>query len=166
MLFDLFIREIHRRLIDESLPRLRKCLGMLDESAIWYRPNVHSNTVGNLVLHLHGNVRQWLGAGLMKMEDVRMRQTEFDEEGPISSAELLARMAQTELLIETTLKKVRPEDLTASHRVQGFEENGVAILVHVTEHFSYHVGQITYITKALKDLDTGYFAGIDLEKKD
>ncbi len=165
MLFELLIKEIHLRLVGESIPRLRKCLNMLDEATIWYRPNVNSNTVGNLVLHLHGNVRQWLGSGLMKMEDVRKRQTEFNEKGPVSTRELLQKLDEIENLVKLTLETVKPEDLTTFHSVQGFQESGVAILVHVAEHFSYHVGQVTYITKALKNLDTGYYAGLDLEKK-
>ncbi|MEL7340350.1 MAG: DinB family protein [Bacteroidota bacterium] len=161
-LSSLLIAEAKRRLIDESIPRIRLCLAQLSEADIWYRPNENSNSVGNLVLHLCGNVRQWLIAGLGQLADTRQREQEFSERGPLPTPYLLQQLDLLENEISQTLTQLTPSALTHSYTVQGFAENGVSILVHVVEHFSYHVGQITYFTKAHKDIDTGYYAGQEL----
>jgi len=160
-----FITEIKRRLFEESMFRLKKCLAELTEAQIWYRPNKASNSVGNLVLHLHGNVRQWVVAGLGKNKDVRERQQEFDEQGPVPTPQLLADMEQLMIEVNTILDNTTSTDLLKVRNVQGYQESGLSILVHITEHFSYHVGQMTYIVKMLKDKDMGYYDGHDLEAK-
>lgn len=157
------IAEARRRLIGESIPRLRQCLSLLSEEEIWRRPNPQSNSVGNLALHLCGNARQWIGSGLAGMPDTRRRQAEFDERGPVPTAQLLRLIEETEKLIEETLEKVDPEDLLALRPVQTFEESGLSILIHVVEHFSYHVGQAAYWVKAMKGEDLGFYGGMDLE---
>ncbi len=160
-----FINEIKRRLFTESVFRLKKCVNELSEEQIWYRPNNSSNSVGNLILHLEGNVRQWVVAGLGKNEDVRERQKEFDEKGPVPVEKMLADMDKLMEEVNQILNKTSTTDLLEVRNVQGFQESGLSILVHITEHFSYHVGQITYITKMLKDKDMGYYDGHDLEAK-
>lgn len=160
-----FIAEIKRRLFEESVVRLKKCLAELTDEQIWYRPNTASNSVGNLVLHLHGNVRQWVVAGLGKNEDVRERQEEFDEQGPVPVAKMLADMGQLMVEVDTILDNTTAADLLDIRDVQGFQESGMSILVHITEHFSYHVGQMTYIVKMLKAKDMGYYDGHDLTAK-
>ncbi|MEM6343822.1 MAG: DinB family protein [Bacteroidota bacterium] len=160
--FSSLSREVKRRLVDESIPRIRQCLHILTEADIWYRPNENSNSVGNLVLHLCGNVRQWLVSGLSRTPDTRERDLEFSERGPWPTKDLLAQLDQLEQEILQTLASLGPEDLIRDYEVQGFQENGIGILVHVIEHFSYHTGQITYFTKAHKDVDTGYYADHDL----
>lgn len=160
-----FIEEIKRRLFTESVFRLKKCVNELSEEQIWYRPNNASNSVGNLVLHLEGNVRQWVVAGLGKNEDVRERQKEFDEKGPVPLEKMLSDMDKLMEEVNQILNKTSTTDLLEVRDVQGFQESGLSILVHITEHFSYHVGQITYITKMLKDKDMGYYDGHDLDAK-
>ena len=78
------IRETLRRICEEGIPRIHKCLDQLTTEAVWYRPNQHSNSVGNLILHLCGNVRQWVIATFGNDPDTRRRQEEFDERGPLS----------------------------------------------------------------------------------
>ncbi len=160
-----FIAEIKRRLFEENVFRLKKCLAELTDEQIWYRPNMASNSVGNLVLHLHGNVRQWVVAGLGKNKDVRERQEEFDEQGPVPVAKMLADIDQLMLEVDAILDNTIVADLLEVRNVQGFQESGLSILVHITEHFSYHVGQMTYIVKMLKVKDMGYYDGHDLEAK-
>ncbi len=160
--FSSLIREAKRRLVEESIPRIRQCLHTLSEADIWYRPNENSNSVGNLVLHLCGNVRQWLVSGLSRTPDTRERDLEFSERGPLPTKILLDQLDQLEQEILQTLDALGPEDLSRDYKVQGFKENGISMLVHVIEHFSYHTGQITYFTKAHKDVDTGYYADLDL----
>lgn len=159
----LLVAETKRRLFEESFPRLKKCLNQLTETEIWYRPNANSNSVGNLVLHLCGNARQWIIAGLGKEKDTRNRQAEFDQKEIIPTPALLELLEKLEKDLTIVLNKVSTEDLKAMHNVQTFQENGVAILVHVVEHFSYHVGQVTYFVKWKKDMDIGYYEGVELE---
>ena len=160
-----FIEEIKRRLFTENIPRLKKCLSELTEAQIWYRPNNASNSVGNLVLHLHGNVRQWVVAGLGKNKDVRERQKEFDEKGPVPVEQMLSDMDKLMEEVNQILNTTSTNDLLEVRNVQGYHESGLSILVHITEHFSYHVGQMTYIVKMLKDKDMGYYDGHDLDAK-
>ncbi len=158
------ISETRRRIFDEGIPRICKCLDLMSEEETWKRPNKNSNSVGNLILHLCGNARQWIVAGLGKEKDERKRQEEFDEKGPIPKEELIQMLDRLRTEIDEVLERLTVSDLMGLHEVQCFEESGVSILVHVIEHFSYHTGQITYYVKALKDVDTGYYAGQNLEE--
>lgn len=155
----LLITETKRRLFTEGIPRIKKCLTQLSDTDIWYRPNDNSNSVGNLVLHLCGNVRQWIVAGLGKAADTRTRDAEFAEKGPISTKVLFKMLEELKNDVDTVLNNITAEDLTQKHDVQVYQETGLSILVHVVEHFSYHVGQITYFTKWRKDINTGYYSG-------
>jgi uncharacterized damage-inducible protein DinB len=160
------IAESKRRLIDESVPRIKKCLDKLNEEEIWRRPNVETVSVGNLVLHLCGNVRQWICTGLGGEPDHRERSAEFSEPGPIPKELLLAKLDETMRDAERAMDAADPASLLDMRPVQGFEESGLSILVHVVEHFSYHTGQITYAVKANKAIDFGYYAGQNLDAKD
>lgn len=159
----IFIADIRRRLFDESLVRIHTCLDTLTEEEIWYRPNINSNSIGNLVLHLNGNIRQWILTGLGKYKDTRIRQLEFDEQGPLPKVDLLHRFDTTFNDVSVVLDQLETEILTRKIIVQGFEETGISILIHVAEHLSYHTGQITYITKMLKNKDLNYYGGKNLD---
>ena len=163
---NLFVSEIKRRLFEESQVRLERCLNELSEADIWWRPNENSNSVGNLVLHLCGNARQWILAGLGGALDQRRRQTEFDERGPIPRADLIQKVRDVMGEIDEVLDHLKPEDLERPIVVQSFDETGLSILIHVVEHFSYHVGQMAYIVKARLDKQTNFYGGINLENND
>ena len=160
-----FIKEAKFRLLEESVPRLKKCLHQLTIEEIWYRPNNNSNSMGNLVLHLCGNVRQWILSALGGHPDTRQRQSEFDESGPITTEKLLQDLDEVMLKVERLFDSLTAEDLLKVYQVQGvFETSGIGIIIHVVEHFSYHVGQMTYFVKWRKDMDIGYYEGIDLNE--
>lgn len=154
--------ETTRRIVEESIPRAIQCLGMLTETQIWHRPNEVSNSVGNLVLHNCGNARQWILSTMGGAEDKRERDGEFDEEGPLPTAELVSLLESLAAELKPLIANLDPEAMTRTYRVQGFDESGIGILIHVAEHFSYHVGQITYVTKAMTGKSTGYYDGLDL----
>ena len=158
---EVFIEEIKRRLFTECFPRLEQCLQALSEKELWYRPNANSNSVGNISLHLCGNIRQWVIAGLGGHQDVRERQKEVDEQGPIPLEELLGLLTILKKDVAVVLNQTTPKDLIEKRDVQIYQESGLSIL-ELVEHFSYHVGQVTYIVKMLKDVDTGYYAGQEL----
>lgn len=158
----LIVKEVKKRLMEEGVTRIEKCLNELTIEEVWFRPNQNSNSVGNLVLHLCGNVRQWLVSGLGGREDTRNRPAEFNENGPIESQALLNRLDEVMQEVNLVLHELKEEDLTRPIVVQGFEETGLSVLIHVIEHFSYHVGQITYYVKWRKDIDTAYYGGLEL----
>jgi hypothetical protein len=161
-LFRALVDECRRRLYTDSLPRIEKCLGLLTPEQVWWRPNGNTVSIGNLVLHLMGNVHQNLVHALGGAPNRRDRAREFSEPGPIPTAELWGRLAGTMEEARASLDRLTPAALLRAYRVQGFTESGMSILVHTVEHFSYHVGQITYAVKARLDVDTGYYAGVDL----
>ncbi len=163
-LTQLFLEEVKRRLFLESWPRLHKCLDLLTEEEVWARPNPSSNSVGNLVLHLCGNARQWIVSGLGGAPDHRRRDLEFSETGPIPKARLAELLDQLKPEIWHTLDRLSEEDLLKTYAIQGFQESGISVLVHVVEHFSYHTGQVSYFVKAKKDLDLQYYTGHDLNQ--
>ena len=157
------IKEVLYRLYDECLPRIDKCLDELSEEHLWWRPNENSNSIGNLVLHLCGNVRQWIYSGLGRNHDARNRAAEFEDRQGISKAELREKLNTTMELIHPVIVNVPTEELLNIRAVQTFEETGLTILIHVTEHFSYHTGQIAYITKMLNDKPLDFYKGISLQ---
>ena len=150
------IAECDRRLFGESLPKIKKCLSELNLDEIWYRPNSETVSVGNLVLHLCGNVRQWITSSLGGAEDTRRRSQEFSETGPIPAAELLTLLEETMKEARSVMLKLDPSTLLDKRAVWGSEQSGISILVHVVEHFSYHVGQIVYFVKSRKAIDLAF----------
>lgn len=161
---DDLIREVRRRIIEESVPRIKKCLHLLNESQIWHRPNEQTTSVGNLVLHLVGNLRQWVLSGIDGQPDHRQRSEEFAETGPITTEKLIRDLDSLVAEIDQALSRITPKKLIEKRKVQGFDETVLSMLVHVTEHFSYHTGQITYYTKSTLNVDTQYYGGVDLDK--
>ena len=123
-------KETRRRLIDENFTRLKKCLSLLSEQEIWYCPNENTVSVGNLVLHLCGNIRQWLLSGIGDEPDTRERQKEFDETGPVPVEELLAKMQNALTEVDQLLDRISPEVLVEKKKVQGFDESGMSIIWH------------------------------------
>jgi uncharacterized damage-inducible protein DinB len=150
--------------IEENLARIQKCLGELTEKEIWQKPNASSNSAGNLVLHLCGNITQYVISGLGGKEDTRDRDSEFSTEGGFTKQQLNEKITNTINKSVSIIKNINENDLTDVKSVQGYVLTGVAIIVHITEHLSYHTGQITFWTKCLKDKDMGYYAGVDLNK--
>lgn len=148
--------------IEMNLPRLQKCLMEISEEELWQRPNEYSNSVGNLIVHLCGNITQYIHSALGKEPDIRERDLEFNRTGGLTRQEAFTKIeAVTEMAIKI-LKQQKEKDLVKMYEVQGFRMSGIAIIIHVTEHYSYHVGQIGYYVKMMKNIDLGYYAGEDL----
>lgn len=139
--------EARRIIIETCTPRISRCLKLLSEEEIWWRPNPASNSVGNLVLHLQGNVRQWIISGLGGREDRRDRDREFAETGPMPRRALLAGLRKTVKEADQVLSTIKEPDLVRKFSIQGFNVNGLQVVCHVAEHFALHAGQIIYVTK-------------------
>jgi len=143
----LFLAEARFHLMQQYLPWLRACLEKLSEEEVWWRPNAQSNSAGNLILHLCGNIRQWIIHGVGGALDERQRAAEFAERGPIPKAELLAQLEATLAEVEQVLQRVTAEELAQPRQIQGLDQTVLSAIFHVVEHFSYHTGQIIYLTK-------------------
>ena len=161
----LFLSTARHSLIDEHWPRLRECVSSLTEEQLWWRPNETSNSIGNLLLHLDGNLGQWILANFNRVADNRNRPHEFGERGPVPAAGLIARLASTVEEAGAVLARLAPADLTATFQTQGYTVSGLHTIYHSIEHFAMHYGQIAYITKLLQNRDLGFFQHLDKPKE-
>lgn len=153
----LFLEFSRIRLATQSWPRLRACVESLTDEQIWWRPNPSSNSIGNLILHLNGNLRQWLVDSFNRQEDHRDRPAEFAAEGGLSGAALLEKLGATIDEGLAVLGRLTEADLLAPMEIQGYHVSGLAAVYQVVEHFGLHYGQIAYITKMLRDADLGFY---------
>ncbi len=151
--------------IRENTPKIIKCLGELSEEQIWQRPNDASNSMGNIILHLCGNIRQYIISALGRQPDIRERDKEFAAKGGYNKEELQTKLTATLELAINTIKSIDEAGLLKIYSVQGFNYSGIGIIIHVTEHYSHHTGQIIFWTKLLRGNDLEFYANIDLNKK-
>jgi uncharacterized damage-inducible protein DinB len=153
---NLFLKEAQYTLKARYTPRLIECLNLLSEEEIWWRPNAASNSVGNLVLHLCGNARQWIISGLGEAPDMRDRGREFAECGPISRQVLIALLRKTVGEACRVLDHQSEESLLRSYSIQGFRVTGLVAVSRVAEHFAYHTAQVIFVTKSKRGKDLGF----------
>jgi uncharacterized damage-inducible protein DinB len=155
---DIFLEFSRNKLLNQYWPRLRKAVEPLSQEQIWWRPNAASNSIGNLVLHLNGNIWQWLVASFNRLEDQRDRPAEFNATGDLSAADLLDRLSQTIEEAAKVLVRLTPDELLATWQIQGYTVTGLAAVYQVVEHFGLHYGQIVYITKMQEGRDLGFYS--------
>lgn len=148
-----------------NLPRITKCVDLLTEDELWQHPNCSSNSVGNLILHLNGNITQYIISALGNSPDLRERDLEFSSSSNLKAAGLKDLITSTINNAAGVMENLDAAELTRIYEVQGHVMSGIAIIIHVTEHLSYHTGQIVFLTKLLKDVDLGFYKGMDLNKK-
>ena len=151
--------------LDESTRMIEKSLDHLTEEDIWKRPNMSSNSVGNQILHLCGNIGQYIISSLGETPDIREREKEFSASSGAAKEELLSMLNAVVHKAKETIASCSKESLELVREVQGFSLSGVGIVLHAVEHYSYHTGQIAFWTKLLKDEDLGFYKGVDLNVK-
>lgn len=152
-----FIDAARHYLRDEYLPKIERCLEHLDDGQVWWRPHEASNSVGNLLLHLEGNARQWILCGVGGQTDSRVRQAEFDEHGPLPRGMLVEKLRGTLNEIDGVLAGLGPEELLGRRSIQGYDVTALGAIFHVVEHFSAHTGQIILLTKMLTESDLAFY---------
>ncbi|HEY0406126.1 MAG TPA: DinB family protein [Pyrinomonadaceae bacterium] len=152
-----FIAQSRSILLADSLPRIERCFERLSDEQVWWRPNEDANSIGNLVLHLSGNVRQWIVCGLGGQPDTRARQEEFDERRKWPRAMLLQRLKETLAEADATLAAFEPSQLLEARHIQGRDVTGLEAIYHVVEHFSMHTGQIILLTKIIRAEDLRFY---------
>lgn len=135
------------------LEKIRRCAGLLDDEQLWWRPNPRSNSVGNLILHLCGNLSQWLLAGVGGQPDERRRSLEFSADRVSGGAELVERLAAVVGASRELLERLNEAELAAGREIQGHASDGLRAVLHAWEHMSYHTGQIVLLTKQQIDDD-------------
>jgi uncharacterized damage-inducible protein DinB len=155
-LAEMFLAQAGHTLQDVYLPRINACVKRLSADDLWWRPHAGSNSVGNLILHLSGNVRQWIISGLGGAPDKRERGKEFAEAGPVPAGALLRRLRSTVIEACDVLHQLTGRDLKRDYIIQGFTTSGFNAVYHVAEHFAYHTGQIIYVTKLKCGEDLGF----------
>ena len=149
--------EISATKLLEFLARIEACLAKLSDDQIWARGHETQNAVGNLVLHLGGNVRQWVIGALGGELDRRDRDGEFAARGGPAANELAAGLRSTVEQAITVIRGVKTDQLTAGYEIQGYSVSGVEVVYHVVEHFAQHTAQIIFATKMLAGEDMGFY---------
>jgi uncharacterized damage-inducible protein DinB len=143
--------------LEQLAGRIGVCLDRLDDGRIWQRDSENENAVGNLVLHLCGNVTQWIGHGVAGEPDIRTRDMEFAARGGPGVRELKEILAAAVKQAVSRLQSLPEEKLVAGTRVQNYEITVLEAIYHVVEHFSMHTGQIILATKLWTHEDMGFY---------
>ena len=142
---------------EDYLPKIERCLELLTDEQIWWRAKPQSNSIGNLLLHLSGNVRQWIVCGVGGARDERDRDSEFAQRDMLPRDELLARLKQTLSEADAALAKFDAAKLMERHLIQGCDVTALSAIFHVVEHFSMHTGQIIMMAKMFAEVDLGFY---------
>ena len=152
-----FLSQARHHLKDDYLPKIRRCLEVLSREDVWWRAHENTNSIGNLVLHLCGNVRQWIVSGLGGEEDRRRRPAEFSRRQPLPKDQLLELLETTVGEAVRVLDSLSERNLATTRRIQVYDVTGLQAVLHVVEHFAYHTGQIIYITRLRKNIDLKFY---------
>ena len=143
--------------LEQMHGRIQDCLGRLTPEQIWARHSENENAVGNLILHLSGNIHQWIGSGIAGLPDHRHRDAEFDARGGKSAPELVELIKLRVLEAASIIRTVPPDRLTERIQPQGHDVTVLEAIAHVVEHFAMHTGQIILLTKMLTGQDLAYY---------
>ncbi|MBM3735863.1 MAG: DUF1572 domain-containing protein [Acidobacteria bacterium] len=154
------------RTLEQLSGRIVTCLEKLSHEQIWFRAGDHENAVGNLVLHLCGNVRQWIGHGAGQLPNVRDRDSEFAARGEMDRGTLIARLNETIAIAQDVLRSGNAEMLARRARIQGYDVPVLEAVFHSVQHFAQHTGQILFITKNLTREDLGFYRHLSQPRHD
>lgn len=142
---------------EDYLPRIERVIAPLTPEQIWWRPNDASNSIGNLMLHLSGNVRQWVVGGVGRKDMTRDRDFEFSTREPLSAGELVARLRSAIDDACAVIERVTEAELAEPRTIQRFDTTVFGAIYHVVEHFAMHTGQIILLAKAQTGNDAGFY---------
>jgi uncharacterized damage-inducible protein DinB len=137
-----------RHAVAEGLHKIEHCLRQLDDAQVWWRPAPEMNSIANLLLHVSGNLRQWIvvtagGA----TQDHRDRQAEFDDRSQRPKAELLSMLKATVTEVDAVLASLPEKRLIEPVTVQGYRTHAAGAVTHSVTHFGGHVQEIIHMTR-------------------
>jgi hypothetical protein len=133
----------------DALGKIKHCVDQLDDAKIWSRPQMSLNSIGNLLLHLTGNLTQWIVCGIGGADDHRDRPAEFAERGPIPKSNLIARLESAVVDAGAALERVTGDELVRVRRIQGFDVTGLAAMFQSISHFRGHTQEIVHMTRMI-----------------
>jgi uncharacterized damage-inducible protein DinB len=148
-------------LFDEFLSKIEKSVAPLADADVWWRPNEVSNSIANLLLHLNGNVTQWIVGGVGQRPYTRERQQEFDERSPTPARDLVSRLRATVQDAIAIIGRQTEASLLERRSIQGYDVTVLEAIYHVVEHFSMHTGQIIMLAKMRHDRDLQLWTPIE-----
>jgi hypothetical protein len=133
--------------LTDAQSKIQHCAAQLSETQIWWRPDARMNSIANLVLHLCGNLRQWIVAGVGGAEDVRNRPAEFAARDSASADDLLRLLENAVAEAREVIGNVPVDELVGTRRIQGFKVSGVQAILHSVTHFRGHTQEIVHLTR-------------------
>ena len=151
--------------LQESLRMITLAFDKIDDTLLWKKPNTTGNSLGNQILHLCGNMTQYIISSLGEQPDLRQRDTEFEAKDGYTKDELLQKLTTTVQQATTIIHEASETQLLQKRDVQGFHFSGIGVIIHAVEHCSYHTGQIAFWVKQLTNNDLGFYDGLDLTVK-
>lgn len=134
--------------LGSAMDKVIHCLNQLSAQQVWWRPEESMNSIANLLLHLCGNVRQWIIAGVGGVEDTRNRPQEFAQRDTIPKQELLKRLEETVTEAQATIAGATPDELITIRRIQGYDVSGISAIFQSVAHFRGHTQEIVHLTRA------------------
>lgn len=151
--------------LDESTRMVQIAIKDLTLEQIWSKPNAQLNSIANLMLHLQGNMTQYVISSLGGMPDNRERNKEFETTSGLNKDELMMGLLQVVEQVKEVINNCGEEEYLRVRQVQGFSLSGVGVVLHAVEHYSYHTGQIAFWVKLLQGQNLGFYDGMDLNTK-
>jgi uncharacterized damage-inducible protein DinB len=143
----IFLERSRYYLSSEYLPKIRKCVAGMSDEMLWHRTNESSNSIGNLLMHLAGNVREWIIGGVGGLPFDRHRSAEFATRNGLPATGLVSHLEKTIAEADDVLARLSADDLTGPLTIQSRETTVLAAIYHVVEHFAMHTGQIVLLPK-------------------
>ncbi len=138
----------------EYQSKIERATTALTDEQFWWRPDPRTNSIGNLLLHLRGNLSQWVLDGVLGESYERHRTREFGTRAGSPGGELVGELGATVARCRAGLAELDPTTLQRQRRIQGYDTDGYGALFHAVEHMSYHTGQIVHLAKSLLPGDT------------
>ena len=148
----------------ELMGRIEACVQKLTPEQVWARGSENQNAVGNLLLHLNGNVRQWILHGVGGALDARDRDSEFAARGGGNAQELFAALRGTVEEAVALIRTLPPARLPERITPQEYDVTVLGAVYHVVEHFAGHTFQIIFMSKLFTGEDLGFYAHLNAPK--
>ena len=140
-------------LLDQSTVKINHCLGQLSDDQIWWRPQPSMNSIGNLLIHLAGNLKQWGVVPFTLADDHRDRESEFQSEVRREVDDLVQELESLVGAAKDQWQYLSASQLSKTINIQGFGVSRLQAISHASSHFVGHTHQIIQLTRLQLDND-------------